>query len=41
LSPYTQGVGVVFKEEFNNLGELWKRYFTSIFGKRDKNTLKK
>jgi hypothetical protein len=41
LSPYTQGVGVVFKEEFNNLGELWKRYVASLFRKGGKNTLKK
>jgi len=41
VSPYTQGVGVVFKEEFNSLGELWKRYLHAIFGKKNKNTLKK
>jgi hypothetical protein len=41
LSPYTQGVGVVFKEEFNNLGELWKRYVASLFRKDEKNNLKK
>jgi hypothetical protein len=41
VSPYTQGVGVVFKEEFNSLGELWKRYIHAIFGKKDKNSQKK
>jgi hypothetical protein len=41
VSPYTQGVGVVFKEEFNSIGELWKRYLRSIFGKRNKNNQKK
>ncbi len=42
LSPYTQGLGVVFKEEFNKFGELWKRYMSSIFKKKkNKNTAKK
>ncbi|UCH15052.1 MAG: translocation/assembly module TamB domain-containing protein, partial [Bacteroidales bacterium] len=41
VSPYTQGVGVVFKEEFNSVGELWKRYLHAIFGKKNKNALKK
>ncbi len=41
VSPYTQGVGVVFKEEFNSLGELWRKYFNAIFGKRNKNISKK
>lgn len=41
VSPYTQGVGVVFKEEFNNIGELWKRYLHAIFGRKNKNTIKK
>jgi hypothetical protein len=41
VSPYTQGVGVVFKEEFNSLGDLWKRYMHAIFGKKDKNNQKK
>ncbi len=35
-SPYTQGVGVVYREEFNSVGELFNRYWNSIFrGKRD------
>ncbi len=41
VSPYTQGVGVVFKEEFNSIGELWKRYLHAIFGKKNKNSAKK
>ena len=41
VSPYTQGVGVVFKEEFNSIGELWKRYLRAIFSKKNKNTQKK
>jgi hypothetical protein len=26
-SPYTQGVGLFYREEFNSLDELWKQYF--------------
>lgn len=25
-SPYTQGVGVFYREDFNTFGELWRRY---------------
>jgi hypothetical protein len=32
---YTQGLGVFYKEEFNTVGELWKRYLNSIFGKKE------
>lgn len=35
LSPSTNGVGFVFKEEFNTLGELWKRYWNSVFKKEE------
>ncbi len=27
VSPYTQGVGLFYREEFDNLNELWRRYF--------------
>ena len=41
-SPYTQGVGILYKEEFNSFGELFKNYWhaiTSIFeGKKKENT---
>jgi hypothetical protein len=29
-SPYTQGVGFVYREDFNNLGELGRRYLEAI-----------
>jgi hypothetical protein len=34
-SPYTQGFGFVYKEEFNTVGELWKRYLRAVFGKKE------
>lgn len=34
-APYTQGVGFLFREEFNTLKELWQRY-TAIFKRKDK-----
>lgn len=27
ISPYTQGVGLFYREEFSTLDELWKKYF--------------
>ena len=33
-SPYTQGLGFTYREEFNTLGELLKRYWRSISGKK-------
>lgn len=27
VSPYTQGVGLFYREEFDSLDELWRRYF--------------
>lgn len=33
-SQYTQGVGIFYREEFNSLGELWRKY-TSMFRKKD------
>jgi hypothetical protein len=35
-SPYTQGVGLVYKEEFNTFGELLKRYWKAIVGNDEK-----
>ncbi len=29
-SPYTQGVGVMYKEDFNSIGDLFKRYRDAI-----------
>jgi len=34
-SAYTQGFGVFYKEEFNTIGELWRRYWKSISGKKE------
>ena len=31
-SPYTQGVGVFYREEFNTIGELYKQYLETIHG---------
>jgi hypothetical protein len=28
-SPYTQGVGVFYREEFDTIGELLRRYFAA------------
>jgi hypothetical protein len=25
-SPYTQGIGLFFREEFNSIGELFRKY---------------
>jgi hypothetical protein len=33
-STYTQGLGFLYKEEFNNLGELWRRYMKAL-GKKE------
>jgi len=35
-APYTQGLGVFYKEEFNSVGELWRHYWRSIIGKSEK-----
>lgn len=34
-APYTQGVGVSYREEFNNFGELLKRYWHKLFSKKE------
>ncbi|MBN1158429.1 MAG: translocation/assembly module TamB domain-containing protein [Bacteroidales bacterium] len=34
-STYTQGFGIFYKEEFNSLRELWKRYLQNIFGRKE------
>jgi hypothetical protein len=42
-SPYTQGLGFTYREEFNTLGELVRRYWRSIRGKKEEksSTMKK
>jgi hypothetical protein len=35
-SPYTQGLGVTYKEEFNTAGELWRRYLRVLKGTKKK-----
>ena len=34
-STYTQGFGFIYKEEFNTLGELWRRYFSFLNRKKE------
>ena len=29
-APFIQGVGIVYKEEFNSWGELWRRYLEAF-----------
>lgn len=36
-SQYTQGIGVFYREEFNNVGELMRKY-GSVFKKKEKET---
>ncbi len=35
-SLYTQGVGIFYREEFDTIGELFKRYLQKARGKKDK-----
>ncbi len=35
-NPYTQGVGVFYREEFNTVGELLSRYWNGIFRRKKK-----
>lgn len=35
ISPYTQGVGVYYKEDFNSFKDLMKSYFDKLFGKKE------
>lgn len=37
-SQYTQGFGIFFREEFDSLGDLLRKYHNGIFGIRDQNT---
>lgn len=39
-SDYTQGFGIFFKEEFSSLGDLRRRYWKALRGKRKKNKTK-
>lgn len=34
-SPYTQGMGLYYKEDFNSVGELFRRYKNYIFPKKE------
>ncbi len=34
-SSYTQGFGIFYKEEFNNIGELFRRYWQALTGKKE------
>ncbi len=35
LAPYTQGIGLFYREEFNTFGQLMKKYWNSLFGKKE------
>ena len=35
-APYTQGVGIFYREEFNTIGELYKQYLQTIHGWKSK-----
>jgi hypothetical protein len=37
-SPYTQGVGIFYREDFNSFSELWDRMFHSSARKEDKDS---
>jgi hypothetical protein len=34
--PYTQGVGIFYREEFNTIGELYRRYLDAVSNRRNK-----
>ncbi len=36
-SPYTQGVGITFREDFNSFGELWRKIKSIFCRKADRN----
>ena len=33
-NPYTQGVGLFYKEDFDSFGELLRRYWKSVFTRK-------
>lgn len=33
-SPYTQGMGFYYREDFNTVGELMRRYWDAVFGRK-------
>lgn len=37
MSPYTQGLGVFYKEDFNSFKGLMAGYFDKLFGKKEEN----
>ena len=34
-APYTQGIGLFYREEFNSFGELFRNYFKRLFRKKE------
>jgi hypothetical protein len=34
-NPYTQGLGIFYREDFDTLGELWRDYLRAVFGKKE------
>ena len=34
--PYTQGVGIFYREEFDTIGELYRRYLDAVSNRRNK-----
>ncbi len=37
--PYTQGVGIFYREEFNTIGELYKRYLENLKSRKNKKNI--
>jgi len=37
-APYTNGIGIFYREEFSSWGELFRRYWNKIFAKKEKET---
>jgi len=35
MSPYTQGVGIFYREDFNSFSDLMKSYFDKLIGKKE------
>ena len=35
-APYTNGVGIFYREEFSSWGSLFRKYLDSLFGKKEK-----
>ncbi len=39
-APYTQGIGLLYREEFSTFGELMRKYYQKIFGKKKNQPVK-